>query len=158
MGHNSENEDDKFRKQQFYKLLGEYRTRMSDQAEAKGEIKTLYQRAGTFDIPKKAFAFAEKLRKDEDGKIIAELEMQLWVAQTLGHPLGAQMSLFGDERPAEDRAYDEGYRAGALREPNRNPYEAGSKQGQRWQAGHNDGNAFVNKELEAAVNAGEGDE
>jgi len=156
LGHNQLTEDEQLRNQQFYKLLTEYRGQMSDRATADTNIKDIYKRASTFQIPNGAFAFAERLRNGDAAEIIADLEMKLWVARATGHELGRQFDMFrGDRAPSDEIAYDKGFTAGAMRSSAKNPYDLGSADGQAWQRGFNEGTAFINKELANKMNEAE---
>lgn len=61
--------------------------------------------------------------------------------------VGIQVDMFADERqPAEDRAYEEGRRAGMKGESNKPPYDPSVPQHQRWLQGFSDGNAVLASE------------
>lgn len=61
--------------------------------------------------------------------------------------LGVQIDLFADERqPAEDRAFEEGRRAGMKGEPKKPPYDPSVPQYGKWMDGHAEGNAVLASE------------
>lgn len=149
--HNGETQDELLRKQQFFKLFGELQNKNSDAAGIKGEINGIYQRAKAFKISKGAFKFALTLQDKDTSEVIADLEEKLWVARNMGHSVGRQFNLFEDKTPQDERAYQEGHAVGAMGGENKNPYDAGSPEGQAWQKGMNEGNTFRNETFKAAI-------
>lgn len=74
-------------------------------------------------------------------RLAEEQEIASW------NGVGVQVDMFADERqPAEDRAYEEGRRAGMKGESNRPPYDPSVPQHQKWLAGYSDGNAVLASE------------
>ncbi len=61
--------------------------------------------------------------------------------------VGIQVDMFADERqPAEDRAFEEGKRAGMKGEPNQPPHDPSVPQYARWLEGYGEGNAVLASE------------
>lgn len=145
--------------QQFIKGLRELSNLESDMAGTKGEIGGVFKRAeqcGGWD--KSDFKWAQDLQKKDAPKIIAMMERRLRIAKLLGHGVARQFSMFDEDRtPLEDRAYEEGYAAGAMRKAMTNPYGLESPAGQSYQRGFNEGTAFINKDLASKFGDGDGE-
>lgn len=152
--HNEKTEQELYEEQQFLKNFLDLKSLRSDMAGTKGDMNAVYKRAK--DIggwTKKDFEFAQSLEDKDVGQVIAEFERKIRIARLFGHQLGRQLDLLDQDRtPEDDRAYEAGLAAGRLRKAASNPYQPGSTQFQRWQEGFNEGTAFVNKDLAAAVN------
>lgn len=150
-GHNSKSLEEQRRDQQFGKELKNYDEQMAKKSSAMGEIKAIYQRAGTMNIPKAAFAFAKKLQNGDVDKVKETLKMQLWVMDLMGFADGLQTNLFGGEdADPKEVAYQKGYFAGLCRTENaQNPFEGDV--GQAWAQGFNDGNEKANTDLAAEL-------
>lgn len=157
-GHNTQLEQ--WEEQQFLNALGQINTLNSEMAGTKGEIGGIYKRlADATGMTKADFKWAMELQTKDSAEVIATMERRLKVARWLGHRISRQLEMFDTDRtPADDVAYTEGYTAGKLRKDNANPYDPSSPKGQRWQSGFNDGTAFINQDLAAAVNGAGFDE
>jgi uncharacterized protein (UPF0335 family) len=156
-GHNTQTEREMWEEQQFHNGVGQIKRLNSDMAGTKGEIGGIYKRLKDVGFTKADVKWAFELQDKDASEVIATMERRLRIARWLGHRVARQFDMFDKDRtPAEDAAYEDGLAAGKQRKPNSNPYDTGSPQGQRWQAGFNDGTEFINKELNAAVNGDDG--
>jgi hypothetical protein len=157
-GHNVQTEREQWQEQQFLNGLVQIKELKSDIAGQTGEIGQVYKRVkDSAGFTKADFKWAMELEDKDAAEIVATMERRLRIARMLGHRVARQFDMFDTDRtPAEDAAYEAGLAAGKLRKPNNNPYDHSSPQGQRWQAGFNDGTEFINKELDAAVNGAPG--
>lgn len=100
----------------------------------------------------------EKLETPEgEAEIKAEIDRQIRVARWAGLSVGTQASLFGeDRRPIEERAAEDGKRAGLAGKDCDPPHAAGTEAREAWIANWHEGQAvlatgFKQKEPEAAV-------
>jgi hypothetical protein len=152
--HNEKTEQEVHEEQQFLKNFLELKNLQSSMAGAKGDMNAVYKRAKDMGgWTKKDFEFAKSLEDKDVGQVIAEFERKIRIARLFGHQLGRQLELLDQDRtPEEDVAYEKGLAAGKLRKSPANPYQPGSLQFNRWQEGLADGNAWINKDLSAAVN------
>lgn len=156
-GDNSLTEREHWEQQQFLNGVGQIKDMISEMAGTKGEIGGIYKRLKDIGFSKADVKWAFELEDKDATEIIATMERRLKIAKMLGHRVGRQFDMFDSDRtPAEDAAYEEGVGAGKTRKPNNNPYAPGSPQGQKWQSGFADGTAFINKELNIAVNGDDG--
>lgn len=150
--HNEKTEQELYEDQQFLKGFSELKEYRSEMAGTKGDMNATYKRMK--DVggwTKKDFEFAQSLEDKDVGQVIAEFERKIRIARLFGHQLGRQLDLLDQDRtPQVDRAYEEGLAAGRLRKSATNPYQSGEEQ-QRWQQGFDEGHAFINKDLAAAV-------
>lgn len=155
--HNSETEQDKLRKQTFFKLLGAHNGYMADRASADSEIKDVYKRAQTMGLTKKHFDLAKKIQDPEKkAEFIEDLKIAIEVAEWCGSELSTQLSLeLVDRRTQDEIGHAEGFQVGAMGGKNKNPHDQASERGQGWQRGFNDGNAFRNQSFKDAIEAGE---
>lgn len=160
MGHNSETEQERVKKQQFFKLLSSHNGYKSDRASADSEIKGVYQRAATFGITKEHFKYAQMFQDPEkEADFMKSLQTMMEVAEWMGAKPSRQLSLnLNDRTPQADIAYTAGYRVGAMAGDARNPYHEGSKEGQAWQKGFHDGDDLRRAELRANVTEQEQEE
>lgn len=145
MGHNTkETDEDRLRKQQFFKLFGQKKKYESSRASADSEIKGVYQRAQAAGLTKKHFAFAKKFDDVEtEEEFMEDLRIMMEVAQWMGARPARQMSLnLVDRTPQTEVAYSAGYRVGAIGGAMQNTYDPGSAEGQEWLRGFHDGNAL----------------
>lgn len=153
-GHNVQTEQEQYEEQQFHRGLGDLRSLNSDMAGTKGEIGGVYKRLKDVGFTKADMKWAMELEDKDASEVIATMERRLRIARMLGHRVARQLDILDKDRtPAEDAAYEDGLAAGKRRKANSNPYDPSSIQGQRWQAGFNDGTAFINKELDVSVNS-----
>ena len=154
-GHNVQTEREQYEEQQFLKGLVDIKELKSDIAGTTGEIGQIYKRIkDVTGFTKADFKWAMELEDKDAAEIVATMERRLRIARMLGHRVARQFDMFdADRAPAEDVAYEQGLAAGKLRKANSNPYDPASPQGQRWQTGFNEGTAFINKELDEAVNS-----
>lgn len=152
--HNEKTEQELYEDQQFLKGFHELKAHRSEMAGTKGDMNAVYKRMKDMGgWTKKDFEFAQSIEDRDIGQVIAEEERRLRIARMFGHPLGRQMDLLDQDRtPQADIAYEQGLAAGKLRKSATNPYHAGSVEFNRWQEGLAEGNAFINKDLSAAVN------
>lgn len=90
----------------------------------------------------------------EDPAIFAdELRMLVEIGRAFNAlPPGGQGELFPDRRPKEERRFDEGRVAGMAGLSAEPPFNAESRDGQQWLAGHAEGVRVMQEELEAALN------
>ena len=152
-GHNKKTEREMWEEQQFLNGMRQVKELNSDMAGTKGEIGGVYQRLKDTGFSKADIQWAFELEDKDASEIVATMERRLRIARMLGHRVARQFDMFdADRTPAEDIAYSEGETAGKLRKANSNPYDPGTTQGQKWQTGFNDGTAFINKDLDAAMN------
>lgn len=150
VGHNS---NDEYVEQVFHDTLGTIKQDKSEIASIMVGIKDAYDKAKGVGIPKSVFKWAQELEDKDINEVIRDLEWKIKVARWLGHPLGRQLDLLDTDRaPAEERAFAEGMAAGKGRKENANPYGGDSAMGREWQRGFNEGTAFANKDLSAALN------
>ncbi|CCF19103.1 conserved protein of unknown function [Pseudorhizobium banfieldiae] len=150
--HNEKTEQELYEDQQFMKGFADLKKLQSTMAGTKGDMGAIYKRLKDLGFSKKDVEFAFTLEDKDVGQVIADFENKIRIAKLFGHQLGRQMSLLDQDRtPQEDRAYEEGKAAGMLRKSGSNPYQPGSPEFQSWQKGMNDGHAFINKDLAAAV-------
>jgi hypothetical protein len=158
-GHNVQTEQEQWQEQQFLNGLVQIKSLKSDIAGTTGEIGQIYKRVkDSSGFTKADFKWAMELEDKDASEIIATMERRLRIARMLGHRVARQFDMFEKDRtPAEDAAYEQGLAAGKLRKANSNPYDQASIQGQRWQSGFNDGTAFINKDLDAAINGAPAD-
>lgn len=151
IGHNHLSADEKQRNQKFLRSLTSYREELKKMGSARANIRHIYKENSVFNIDKRAYAYAEKLRNGDTDKLLAELRMQLWVASMVAPEIASQFDMFDEVKISEEEsAYAKGYSAGARREENSNPYDG--PLGQSWQDGFNAGTEFVNAELNEAIN------
>ncbi|MBB6306247.1 hypothetical protein [Xanthobacter tagetidis] len=94
--------------------------------------------------------YALELETEEgEAKLKARMERQAEVARWMGLPIGAQASLFGEDRtPGDERAFGEGKRAGMEGKERRPPYDAATSQFRKWLEGYDAGQE-VNRSLMA---------
>lgn len=152
-GHNVMTDKEHWEEQQFLNALGHIKTLNSEMAGTKGEIGGVYKRLKDIGFSKADFRWVQELEAKDASEVIATMERRLRIARMLGHRVARQVEMFDSDRtPAIDVAFEDGYAAGKRRQDNANPYDPSSEQGQRWQSGFNDGTAFINKDLEAALN------
>lgn len=87
----------------------------------------------------------EKLETPEgEEEVRAEMERRARVFRWAGIPIGTQGSLFDeDRRPIEDRAFDEGKRAGMEGKHCEPPHPAGTSAASRWVEGWHAGQAIL---------------
>lgn len=156
-GHNVQTEREQWEEQQFLNGFSQIKGMKSEIAGTTGEIGQVYKRVkDATGFTKADFKWAMELEDKDASEIVATMERRLRIARMLGHRIARQIELFDQDRtPAEDIAYEDGYTAGKLRKDNANPYDTGSPKGQRWQAGFNDGTAFINKDLDSVINGGD---
>lgn len=82
-----------------------------------------------------------------EAKFKEQMDRQARVARWNGLPIGAQPSLFGEDRmPGDDRAFGEGKRAGMAGKERRPPYDAATSQFRNWLEGYDAGQE-VNRSL-----------
>ncbi len=80
------------------------------------------------------------LIKEDADAFKARMDRQAKVARWMALPIGAEPSLFGEDRmPAVDRAFEEGKRAGSEGEARRPPYDTSVPQYARWMDGYDVG-------------------
>jgi hypothetical protein len=158
-GLDAQDERTQWENQQFLKGLREISNLESDMAGKKSDIGAVYRRGEQCGGWTKAdFKWAQELEKKDAPKVIATMERRIRIARLLGHGVARQFSMFDEDRtPLDERAYEEGYAAGALRKPMANPYGLESPAGQAYQRGFNDGNAFINKDLASKFGDGDGE-
>ncbi|OCJ12492.1 hypothetical protein A6U86_05575 [Rhizobium sp. AC27/96] len=155
-GHNVQTEREQWEEQQFHNGFRQIKELNSDMAGTKGEIGGVYKRLKDVGFTKADIKWAQELEEKDASEIIATMERRLRIARMFGHRVARQLDILEKDRtPAEDAAYEDGLAAGKGRKANANPYDTGSIQGQRWQAGFNDGTEFINKDLDSAVNGEE---
>lgn len=157
-GHNTQTEREMWEEQQFLNGIRQIKELVSDMAGTKGEIGGIYKRlADAGEFTKADVKWAFELQEKDASEVLSMMERRLRIAKMLGHTIGRQFDMFDKDRtPAEDVAYEQGLAAGKLRKVNANPYDPASPQGQRWQAGFNDGTEFINKELNVKINGDDG--
>jgi hypothetical protein len=157
-GDNSVTEQEQYEEQQFLKGFSELKALNSDKGGLMGEYNQLYKRmkdVGNFS--KADFKWALELEEKDASEILATMQRRIRIAQWMGHGLARQLEMFDTDRtPVEDLAAIKGLAAGKKGDPNSNPYDPGSKPGQRWQEAFNEGHAFRNKEIHIAVNGADG--
>ncbi len=152
-GHNVQTEREQWEEQQFHNGLRQIKQLNSEMAGTKGEIGGVYKRLKDVGFSKADMKWAMELDDKDASEVIATMERRLLIAKMMGHRVARQFDMFEKDRtPAEDAAYEEGLAAGKARKSNSNPYDISGVQGQRWQAGFNDGTAFINKDLDSVVN------
>ncbi len=152
-GHNVQTEREQWEEQQFHNGLRQIKDLDSEMAGTKGEIGGVYKRLKDIGFSKADMKWAMELDDKDASEVISTMERRLLIAKMMGHRVARQFDMFDKDRtPAEDAAYEEGLASGKGRKSNSNPYDPGSIQGQRWQAGFNEGTAFINKDLDSAVN------
>lgn len=152
--HNEKTQQELYEDQQFLKGFHELKGHRSEMAGKKGDMGAVYKRLKDLGWSKKDIEFALTLEEKDVGQVIADFERKIRIAKLFGHQLGRQIDIFDRDRtPQADRAYEEGLAAGRLRKSGTNPYTPGSAEFQRWQEGMNEGNAFINKDLAAEMNA-----
>jgi uncharacterized protein (UPF0335 family) len=155
-GHNVQTEQEQYEEQQFHRGLSEIRSLKSEIAGTTSEIGHVYKRLKEHGFTKADMKWAMELEDKDRSEVISTMERRLRIARMMGHPIARQLDMLDKDRtPAEDAAYEEGLGAGKGRKANSNPYDQSSIQGQRWQAGFNDGTAFINKELDVSLNGAE---
>lgn len=84
--------------------------------------------------------------EDGDAKLRAEIERQLKIARWMNMPFGQQAELFtdaSDPRPATERAYAEGKKAGMEGLPNKPPHAPDVPQFKEWARGWQEGQAAI---------------
>lgn len=153
--HNEEKtEQELYEDQQFLRGFADLKILKSDMAGTKGDMGAIYKRLKDLGWSKKDIEFATTLEDKDIGQVIADFERKIRIAKLFGHQLGRQLNLLdADRTPQEDRAYEEGLAAGRLRKnESSSRYDPGSTAGQAWLKGFNEGHAFINRELDAAVN------
>ncbi|MDQ0422356.1 hypothetical protein J2045_003404 [Peteryoungia aggregata LMG 23059] len=150
--HNEKTQQENYEDQQFLKGYADIKKAQSEMAGTKGGMNAIYKRLKDLGWSKKDIEFAMSLEEKDVGQVIADFERKIRIAKLFGHRIGRQMSLInGDGATEADRAYEEGRLAGMLRKANLNPYAAGSEGYDAWQRGNNDGYAFINQDLKAAI-------
>lgn len=150
--HNEKTAQELFEDQQFLKGYASIKQSQSEMAGTKGGMNATYKRLKDLGWTKKDIEFAQSLEEKDVGQVIADFEKKIRIAKLFGHRIGRQMNLLnGDGATETDRAYEEGRLAGMLRKANLNPYAAGSEGYDAWQRGNNDGHAFINQDLKAAI-------
>lgn len=153
--HNEKTQQELYEDQQFLKGFSDIKEKRSEMAGTKGDMGATYKRLKDLGWSKKDIEFAFTLEDKDVGQVVADFERKIRIAKLFGHQLGRQLDLMDKDRtPQDDRAYEEGLGAGRLRKSAVNPYAPGSQEHQRWQEGFNEGHAFINKDLAAAVNGG----
>lgn len=152
-GHNEKTEREMWEEQQLLNGMVQLKTLTSSMAGTKGEMGGIYKRLKDTGFSKADIKWAFELEDKDAAEIVATMERRLRIARMLGHRVARQFDMFdADRTPAEDVAYEEGSTAGKLRKANSNPYDPASAKGQKWQAGFNDGTAFINRELDSSIN------
>lgn len=146
-------EKDRYSEQVFLKAMKSVRAGRSDIAETMGDLKDVYAKVKNYGFTKADVTWAIALDEKDSGEVLAEMQRRLKIAGFLGHTLARQVEMFPDRTPLIDRAYAAGLANGKQRLGNVNPYDVGSEAGQSWQAGSNDGTAFINEDLEKVVSS-----
>lgn len=121
------------------------------QVEALGkEVKNALKVDGfTIKQMKIADQFAE-----DDSKVKVEINDRLWVARWLGHPLGAQLDMFAEDRvPIADRAFEEGKQASIENRPAKPEYSPETEAFRSYMAGYHEHQRELVGGLKASADA-----
>lgn len=150
--HNEKTPQELYEDQQFLKGYAEIKGHNSEMAGTKADMGAVYKRLKDLGWSKDDIKFAESLEDKDVGQVISSFERKIRIARLFGHRLGRQLDILQTDNATEaDRAYEEGRQAGLLRKTNINPYQIGSEKYDAWQKGNNDGHAFINQDLKAAM-------
>lgn len=156
VGHNSDLVQ--FQDQVFLESLVAIKAKDSEIAAKSGELSGIYDRLKKCEWTKADIAWAKELQTKDAGEIVTTMERRLRIAKLLGHSVSRQFDMFDKDRaPIEDVAYEEGFADGAQRKPESGRYDLSTSAGQKYQAGHNDGTAFINKDLASQFESEDGD-
>lgn len=117
----------------------EWRAKLAVVEELEKDVKAALKNDG-FTVKQMQIADQLAGNPKQEAKVRAEVEDRLRVAKWMGHPMGAQLDLFGqpDRTPSVDRAYDQGKQAAMEAATANPPYAPATPQAQSWLAGYHD--------------------
>lgn len=145
-GHNNPPLSDAERQALHFKHVSEYQRELAAKKTADANLKNTAKRIKAEGGSVRAVKLSIELATPEGetafrARMAEEAEVAAW------NGVGIQVDMFADERqPAEDRAFEEGRRAGLKGEPNKPPYDTSVPQHQKWLAGYGEGNAVLASE------------
>lgn len=145
-GHNSTPLSDAERQALHFRHVKEYERELAAKKKADADLKNTAKRIKAEGDSVAAVKLTIELHTPEgEAAFRARMAEQAEVAAWNG--VGMQVDMFADERqPAEDRAFEEGRRAGMKGESNKPPYDPSVPQHTRWLEGYSDGNAVLASE------------
>jgi len=136
----------------FFQHKKRYEAALAVKKKADADFKTSCKLAKSEigDDAVERIKYAIELETEEgEAKLKARMERQAEVARWMGLPIGAQASLFGEDRtPGDDRAFAEGKRAGMEGKERRPTYDVTTSQSRKWLEGYDAGQE-VNRSLMA---------
>lgn len=130
-------------KQKYEHMLG---LKKKADADFKNACKLAKSEVGDDAVERIKYAIELETEEGEN-RLKERILRQAEVARWMGLPIGAQGALFGEDRtPADDRARDEGKRAGMEGKERRSPYDPATSQARAWMEGY-DAGQDVNRSL-----------
>lgn len=145
-GHNNPPLNDAERQALHFRHVKEYEGALAVKKKGDADLKNCAKRIKAEGGSVKAIKLSIELATPEgESAFRARLAEQQEVAAWNG--VGIQVDMFADERqPAEDRAFEEGKRAGMKGEDRKPPYDPSVPQHQKWLEGYGEGNAVLASE------------
>lgn len=126
-----------------FRHVSEYESSLAAKKSADADLKNTAKRIKAEGGSMRAVKLTIELRTPEgEDAVRARLAELQEVAQWNG--VGIQVDMFADERqPSEDKAFEEGKRAGMKGEPRKPPHDPSVPQHGRWLDGYTEGNAAM---------------
>lgn len=144
-GHNSALTDEQMQALHLNNHVPAYERALKAKKDAdaafKNVCKTIKAEGGSIDDVKRTI----ELRTPEgEAKLKVQIEQMLRVARWAGLPLGTQSDLFGpDRRPVEERAFEDGKRAGLAGKDCKTEHAPGTEAYDKWIEGWHAGQAVL---------------
>lgn len=153
---NSELTDDE-RRALLFQHVKTYEQRLEAKKKADADLKNACKVAKA-ELGKDAMADIKDViaLKSPEGEaaLKAEIDRKLRIARFMNAPVGHQFTFADDMRPATDKAYDEGKRAGLDGEPAKPPHDPSVPQYASWMEGWHAGQAVLASGFREKLNTG----
>lgn len=145
-GHNSKPLTDAERQALHFRHVKEYERELAAKKKADADLKNTAKRIKAEGGSVAKVKGSIELQTPE-GEAAFRARMADMAEVALWNGVGIQVDMFADERqPAEDRAFEEGRRAGMKGEARKPPYDPSVPQYAKWMDGYTDGNAVLASE------------